>query len=106
MRRSEIWWVSFSSDVGGEVQKTRPAIIVSNDANNANANRVQVVPLSTQTTKLYPCEAFVTVQGKRSKAMADQLSTVSKGRLTSYHDRLNAEEMQAVELALKIQLGL
>jgi mRNA interferase MazF len=106
MRRSEIWWVSFSSTVGGEVQKTRPAIIVSNDANNANANRVQVVPLSSQITKLYPCEAFVTIQGKRSKAMADQITTVSKQRLTRYLDRIGVEEMHVIELAIKLQLGL
>jgi mRNA interferase MazF len=106
MRRGDIWWVSFSSAVGGEVQKTRPAVIVSNDASNANANRVQVIPLSSQIGKLYPCEAMVTVKGSPSKAMADQVSTVSKQRLTGYLDRASGDEMRGVELALKIQLGL
>ncbi len=106
MHRGDIWWVNFSGATGGEVQKTRPAVIVSNDASNANANRVQVIPLSTQTGKLYPCEALVTVKGSRSKAMADQVSTVSKQRLTGYLDRVSKDEMRTVELALKIHLGL
>jgi hypothetical protein len=40
--------------------------------------RVQVVPLSSKTDKLYPCEVMVTVEGRESKAMADQILTVSK----------------------------
>ena len=73
MRRGEVWWVSYQGTSGGEIQKTRPAIIVSNDAANHYANRVQVVPLSTNTDKLYPCESLVTLDGKQSKAMADQI---------------------------------
>ena len=88
------------------MRKTRPAIIVSNDAANHHANRVQVVPLSSKTGKLYPCEARVVVEGKESKAMADQIMTVSKERLTDRLGLLSADEMQGVEMAIRIQLGL
>ncbi len=96
----------FAGSLGGEVQKTRPAVIVSNDTANEHANRVQVVPLSSKTGKLYPCDARVTVVGMESKAMADQIMTVSKERLTERMGLLSQEEMRGVDMAIRIQLGL
>ena len=106
MRRGELWWVSFAGSSGGEVRKTRPAIIVSNDAANQHANRVQIVPLSSKIDKLYPCEAKVTVEGRESKAMADQIMTVSKERLTERLGLLSPDQMRGVDMAIRIKLGL
>src|SRR5271166_4414487 len=92
MRRGEVWWVSFAGSSGGEVRKTRPAVIVSNDAANHHSNRIQVVPLSSKVEKIYPCEARVTVEGRQSKAMADQIMTVSKERLSGFLGRLSPDE--------------
>src|SRR5262245_38010295 len=106
MRRGEVWWANFTESVGGEVQKTRPAVIVSNDTANQFANRVQVIPLSSKTEKLYPCEAKVMAGGQESKAMADQLATVSKKRLIEYMGQLTDNEMREINIAIRIQLGL
>lgn len=80
MLRGEVWWVDFNPSIGGEIQKIRPAVIVSNDVSNKMLNRVQVVPITSHHKKCYPCEALVTVKRKTGKAMADQLATVSKLR--------------------------
>ena len=106
MKRGEVWWVNFDPAIGGEIRKQRPAVIVSNDAANKHINRVQVIPLTSQVTKLYPSEALVTFAGKQGKAVADQLTTVSKVRLVKCGGELNHPEMRQVEQAIRIQLDL
>ncbi len=106
MKRGDVWWVNFEPAVGGEVPKERPALIVSNDAANKYLNRLQVVPLTTTVDRLYPSEALVTVRRKQHKAMADQLTTVSKRRLQNRIGRVSKIDMGAVEQAIKVQLDL
>ena len=104
--RGEVWIVNFGPSIGGEIRKQRPAIIVSNDATNRYLNRVRVIPLSSRTDKLYPSEAYLTVNGKTNKAMADQLTTVNEARLAKRIAALSPSEMAGLERAVRIQLGL
>jgi len=105
-QRGEVWLVSFDPALGGEIRKTRPAVVLSNDTANALLNRVQVVPVSSQVGRLYPAEALITLNGERRKAMADQVATVSKHRLQRRLGTLGPDELEAVCRVVRLQLGL
>ena len=106
MKRGDVWWLEFDLAIGSEILKTRPALILSNDAANRNLARVVVVPLSSNTQKIYPGEALVTVAGQSSKAMADQIMASDKSRLKSQLGSVSKADMQAVEDAIRVHLGL
>jgi mRNA interferase MazF len=106
LKRGDVYWLAFDPSIGGEIQKTRPAVIVSNDAANQALNRTLVVPLSSQTARVYPGEALVQLNGEPRKAMADQLTTASKQRFRSRLGQISSQDMERIENAILLQLGM
>ncbi|MDR3774915.1 MAG: type II toxin-antitoxin system PemK/MazF family toxin [Terracidiphilus sp.] len=106
IERGEVYWVNFDPGLGGEIKKTRPAIVLSNNAANTHLNRLQVVPITSNTERLYPGEAYVSLNTEKRKAMADQLTTVSKQRLGSRVGTLSKDDVGRVEDAVLLQLGI
>lgn len=106
MNRGEVWWVEFDPSVGSEIRKTRPAVIVSNNAANRHLARVVVIPLTSNTDRQYPGEAIVSIDGKDSKAMADQIMAADKARMKTQLGNLSKGDLIAVENAIKVHLGL
>ena len=98
MNRGEVWWVEFNKAVGEEIQKTRPAVIVSNDRSNKHLQRVQVVPLTSSSKRLtrrvlrYLC-------WKNGKALANQIQTVSKLRVLNKAGHVTPDELRDIDRA-------
>lgn len=106
IERGEVYWINFEPNLGGEIKKTRPAIVLSNNAANTHLNGVQVVPITSNTERLYPGEALVSPNAEKRKAMADQLTTVSKQRLSGNIGTLSKEDVGRVEVTVLLQLGI
>lgn len=105
-KRGEVYWVALDPTLGSEIQKTRPAVIVSNNSCNAFGSRVVVLPLTSNVDSLYPGEALVTLKGKPSRALGDQIRSLDKSRLRAKIEALSQDELAAVEEALRITLSL
>ena len=106
MNRGDVYWVNFDPAVGSEIQKKRPAVIVSNNLNNMYMHRMQVLPITSNITKVYPCETLVQVRGKQGKALADQITTVDKSRFGELIGSLNSAELDNISKIIKLQLDL
>jgi mRNA interferase MazF len=106
VRRGDVYWVDFDPARGGEFQKQRPALIVSNDASNRALNRLQVIPLTRNVARVYVSEASIRVNGIPHKAMADQIRTVAKERLGDHVGTITGADLRLVEQAIRRQLGL
>jgi mRNA interferase MazF len=110
IKRGEVFLVNFDPTVGAEAKKTRPAVVVSNDINNAHSPIISIAPINSQVSKVYSFEVEV-LPGtgglrSRSKIMINQTRAVDKIRLIKKLGRLPVEIMVEVDQALKLHYEL
>lgn len=109
MKRGEIYYVEPSKqyqETGSEQRTNRPAIIVSNDLNNENAQTVEVVYLTTQPKKELPTHVQINCNGRISTVLCEQISTVAVERLQNYMGTCTDDEMCKINNAIIISLGI
>ncbi|MCM0594156.1 MAG: type II toxin-antitoxin system PemK/MazF family toxin [Gloeotrichia echinulata IR180] len=104
MKRGEIYFANLSPSVGSEMDKRRPVLIVSNDANNNAATTVTILPLTSNVSRVYPFEVLLNPEdsglSKPSKIQAQQIRTISKQRiLGDAVGNLHTEFMELMVLA-------
>jgi mRNA interferase MazF len=115
VRRGEIVTVSLDPARGSEASKTRPAVVVSNDAANATATRlgrgvITVVPVTSNTTRIYPFQVLLpagqTGLPHDSKAQAEQVRSVAVKRIGKQVGRLPTALIAELDQALRVHLSL
>lgn len=106
IKRGDIWYVSKDNYTGCEQAAGRPAIIVSNEKNNASSKTVEVVYMTTQPKKDLPTHVLIRSSERESTALCEQITTVSVDRLLGYKGHLTPAEMTNVEVAMLISLEL
>ncbi len=109
-QRGEIFLVCLDPTMGSEINKTRPALIISNDINNKFASTVTVIPITSNVKKVFPFEVLFTAPQsdlpKKSKAKCNQIRTIDKRRLIKPMGAISGKTMQEVEEALRLHLGM
>ncbi len=111
MRRGEIYYADLSPTVGSEINKRRPVLIVSNDANNRAGGTITVLPITSNVSRIYPFEVLLSPREsglpKPSKIQAQQIRTISKDRLRgNLAGALGPAPMRRVENAIRLHLDL
>jgi mRNA interferase MazF len=104
--RGDVWLVRLDPALGSEIQKTRPAVVVSNNSANSYLQRVTVIPVTSNVETVYLSESRVVVAGRKGKAMCDQVRSLDKVRLVKRLGFLTPDEMKALDLALCRALSL
>lgn len=110
MKRGEIYYANLDPTVGSEIRKKRPVLIVSNNANNQASNTITIVPITSNTTKVYPFEVLLEMKDsglpKKSKVQCHQIRTISKMRITQHTNVgfIKTDIMERINSALKLHL--
>lgn len=115
MRRGDIHLVSFDPAIGSESNKVRPAVVVSNDAANRAAVRldrgvVTVVPITSNIERIYPFQVLLAAADcglvVDSKAQAEQVRAVAVQRIRARIGALPPAVLRRVDEALRTHLVL
>lgn len=106
--KGQIYYVSKTgiNTTGSEQTAGRPAIIVSNNTGNHYSNVVEVVYLTTQCKADMPTHISISSARKPSIALCEEIVSVDKQRLGKYIGTITSEEMQQVNQAMMISLGI
>lgn len=111
MKRGEIYFADLNPTKGREIRKRRPVLIVSNNANNRASDTLTIVPLTSKVARVYPFEvkslANESGLSQDSKAMAQQVRTISKERIVGGRaGAVPSALMERVDAALRMHLAL
>lgn len=106
MKRGDIYYITGGGETGSEQWNERPGIIVSNEAGNLYSPVVEIVYLTGKQKKKMPTHVGIISADYPSTALCEQISTVSKDRLTHYMGTATEYEMRQIDEALGISLAL
>ena len=110
INRGDIFYIAKPSanwhPIGSEQQAGRPGVVVSCDANNKHSNTIEVVLLTTQNKTPLPTHVPIRSAKYESTALCEQPIPVDISRLGTYIGKCTDEEMDAIDIAMMIELGI
>lgn len=104
--RGEIYYIDESTATGSEQRGGRPAVIVSNNLNNRHSKVVEVVYLTTSKKTELPTHVTIRSTPRLSTALCEQVHSVDVRRIGNYCTTCTPQELDTINTALLISLGL
>ena len=101
--RFDVFLVNLDPTIGSEIQKTRPALIVSPDEINHNIATVIIAPMTTGG-QLYPTRVECEFDGKQGKIVLDQIRTIDKSRLVKKLGQISDSHTQTAVLRVLAEM--
>jgi mRNA interferase MazF len=111
VKRGDIFYADLSPVVGSEQGGIRPVIIIQNDIGNKYSPTVIVAAITSQINKAkLPTHVEISSEeyglNKDSVVLLEQIRTLDKKRLKEKIGHMTKRDMQKVEEALLISVGL
>ena len=107
--RGDVWLVSLDPTIGHEVQKTRPAVVISSNIYNRYNWVVVVMPLTSHGTAEYDQVLIAPPESgldSASVTLPDQIRAVDRRRLVKRLGRVGPGTVAAIDRSLRIVLDL
>ena len=109
IKRGDMYYAYLGKPDGRAQAGYRPVIVLQSDDGNANCSTVIVAAITSNLERYnYPTHVFINTNNtkKPSMALLEQIQTINKDSLREYIGRLGDQNMNAVNKALRISLGL
>ena len=94
-KRFDVYLVTLDPTIGSELQKTRPALVISPDEMNRHIRTVIIAPMTTKGRD-YPTRVPCVFEDKTGQIVLDQIRTVDKSRLVKHLGGLDELTQQLV----------
>jgi mRNA interferase MazF len=104
--RYGVYWVNLDPAQGSELKKTRPAVVVSDDAMNRNLATVVVCPLTSVLHPRWPSRVQAVLNGKDVEIAVDQIRTIRVSRLGKHEGQLDDTASAAIRHVITEMYGL
>ena len=105
-QRGDIFWVNLNPTLGSEINKIRPAVIISNNVGNEFSQRVIIAPITSKATKIFPFEVKINLGNINGKILLDQIRSIDKIRLNKKVTSCDSAILEEIDSALKLVLSL
>lgn len=110
-RRGDIYLADLNPYFGSEQGGIRPVLVLQNNTGNFYCPTLIVAPLTARRSKKPNQPTHYHLNGVRgmdspSVALLEQIKTIDKRRVRSYIGKISREQMDGVNEAIEISLGL